>query len=113
LVYFIVYQSLIRKTKYYIFQGQKKLVPAGWKEVNNFLKELKHVEKLQWAYSLPHERDALLNKKLIAITKDLPPNWVMIIGTTICGIILAIQVVSFGHSQISNLQIKYLIVGLP
>jgi hypothetical protein len=49
---------------------------------------------MQWAFALPLERAALFKKQLQALTKDLPPNWSMIIGDTICVIIVLAQAVS-------------------
>ncbi len=87
--------SLLNGGKFYIYQGQRQPVSVSWKDINRFLKELKNLEKMQWSFSLPHEREALFKKKLEILTRDLPPNWTMIIGDTICVIIIVAQAVIF------------------
>lgn len=95
--------ALLNGAKFYVFQGQKKLVPLEWQDnPQRFLKELNVLEKMNWAYALPHEREELFHKKLAVLTKDLPPDWIMIIGTTICGIIIIIQAASLVSSFVKS-----------
>lgn len=37
--------SLVQGSRFVIYQGRVTPMPAGWKEVNRYLTELKHMEK--------------------------------------------------------------------
>lgn len=95
--------SLLSQGKWYVFKGKTNLVPTTWKDASNMMKELKKVEKMQWAFALPHQRQDLFNKQLEVLTKDLAPDWTLLVLTLTSGIILIVGVASTIKNQISKL----------
>lgn len=89
--------------KLFVYQGVRQLVPATWKNVDKMMQELKYVETLEWAFALPDQREALFNKKLEILTKDLPTNWSLVICAVASGIIIFMGVVSAVKSQTAKL----------
>ncbi len=89
--------------KLYVFKGERHLVPTNWKNVSKMMKELKYVEKLEWAYALPHQRQELFNRQLEILTKDLPVNWSLVVCAVASGLIIIVGVVSAVQSKIAKL----------
>lgn len=85
-----------------IFKGER-VVSTTWKDPKQMIEYLKSFEKMEWAYSLPHQRQELFNRKLEILTKNLPLNWEVIICTTAYGVIIVIGTVSIITSQIAKL----------
>ena len=96
--------SSIPGGKWYIYQGQKKSIPVEWRQdVPRFLKELRIVERIQWSYAYPEKRIALFNEQLHVITRDLPPDWTIVVCMVASGLIILAGVVSAAQSRVSKL----------
>jgi hypothetical protein len=89
--------------KLYVFKGKRHLVPTSWKNVDKMMKELKYVEKLEWAYALPHQRQELFNRHLEVLTKNLPINWSLVLCAVASGLIIIVGVVSTVQAKIAKL----------
>jgi hypothetical protein len=93
--------AILEGAKFYIYQGEEKLVPIEWRDnPQRFLKALNTLEKTSWSYVLPHEREELFRRKFEILTKGLHHDWVMIVGTAFCGIVIIIGVASIIRSKL-------------
>jgi hypothetical protein len=88
---------------FYIYKGEKDLIPTTWKNVSKMMENLKYIEQFEYAYALPEQRQALFNKQLEVLTRDLPIDWRMVILAVTSGIIIFIAVASTVKSQIAKL----------
>jgi hypothetical protein len=95
--------TILPNGKFYVFQGETKPIPFEWTDLKKFLQELKFLEQLNWAYSLPEEREALFLKKLHMITRDLPTDWTIVLCTVASGVIIFVGVISAVRSQLAKL----------
>ncbi len=87
----------------YLYQGERKVIPITWKDIEGTVKNLSYLEKFEWAHALPHQRQELFNKKLEALTRNAPTNWTFVLCAVASGLIIFVGVVSIVQSQIAKL----------
>jgi hypothetical protein len=89
--------------RFYVFQGERKPIPASWKNLSNIVDNLKFVERLEWSFALPGERQQLFNRKLEILTKELPVNWSLVVCALASGLIIFVGIASAVNHQIAKL----------
>ena len=89
--------------QFYLFKGERKLVPTSWKDLSNVVEKLKFVERLEWAFALPDQRQHLFNRKLEILTKELPVNWNLVVCAVASGLIIFVGIASAVNHQIAKL----------
>jgi hypothetical protein len=94
--------AIINEGRSFVFQGEKFPIPKGM-DGGALLAVLMKVENYIWTSALPAEEVTLRNKKLRVITKDVPPDWVMIACMVISLLILGKAAFSAVRSRISKL----------
>lgn len=89
--------------KFYLFKGERSLVPTSWKDLSSVVDNLKFVERLEWSFALPGERQQLFNRKLEILTKELPVNWSLVVCALASGLIIFVGIASAVNHQIAKL----------